>query len=162
MNQKLANDSASASTKGSTKTQRSSSGHGSLGRDGSVEGNRRAATILEVLGGLRTPSEAAEVLKISVTHYYVLERKALEPGRMGRPPKTPGPVDEEELAGLRAENEALRHELQVAGVRQEIAAVLPQVVATSAESLKKTTSAGHRGTRTCVKRSSSRHKPRRP
>jgi hypothetical protein len=129
----------------------------------------RLKAILGTISGDLTIAEASAELGICEQRFHVLRHgcleasvKALEPGRMGRPPKTPGPVDEEELAGLRAENEALRHELQVAGVRQEIAAVLPQVVATSAESLKKTTSAGHRGTRTCVKRSSSRHKPRRP
>jgi hypothetical protein len=129
----------------------------------------RLKAILGTMSGDMTIPQASATLGICPARFHALRHgclessvKALEPGRMGRPPKTPESVDAEELARLRAENESLRHELQVAGVRQEIAAVLPQVVATSAESLKKTTSAGHRGTRTCVKRSSSRHKPRRP
>lgn len=43
----------------------------------SAEAARRAAVILEVLGGVRGPGEAAELLGISAAHYYLLERKAL-------------------------------------------------------------------------------------
>jgi hypothetical protein len=42
-----------------------------------TEAQRRAAVILEVLAGVRTAPEAADALKISVNHYYLLERKAL-------------------------------------------------------------------------------------
>jgi hypothetical protein len=38
---------------------------------------RRAAVILEVLAGERTAQQGAEVLKISIQQYYLLERKAL-------------------------------------------------------------------------------------
>jgi hypothetical protein len=37
-----------------------------------------AAVILEVLAGMRTPREAAEVLSVSVSRYYALERRAVE------------------------------------------------------------------------------------
>ena len=39
---------------------------------------RSAALILEVLAGLRTPTEASEALGVSAMRYYVLERRALE------------------------------------------------------------------------------------
>jgi hypothetical protein len=42
------------------------------------QAQRFAATILEVLGGLRSPPEAAEVLGISLPRYYQLEARALE------------------------------------------------------------------------------------
>jgi hypothetical protein len=43
------------------------------------EGARRsAALILEVLAGLRTPSEASTALGVTTMRYYVLERRALE------------------------------------------------------------------------------------
>jgi hypothetical protein len=43
------------------------------------EGAKRSATlILEVLAGLRTPSEASTVLGVTAMRYYVLERRALE------------------------------------------------------------------------------------
>jgi hypothetical protein len=39
---------------------------------------RLAAVILEVLGGERTPGEAAQVLSTSVARYYALESRALD------------------------------------------------------------------------------------
>lgn len=39
---------------------------------------RSAALVLEVLAGLRTPSEASGALGITTMRYYVLERRALE------------------------------------------------------------------------------------
>ena len=42
------------------------------------EAQRLAATILEVLGGLRSPPEASQALSISLPRYYQLEARALE------------------------------------------------------------------------------------
>ena len=42
------------------------------------QAQRFAATILEVLGGLRSPPEAAEALAVSLPRYYQLEARALE------------------------------------------------------------------------------------
>jgi len=80
---------------------------------GSEEASRRAAAILEVLAGVRGPSEAAAALRISVNHYYLLERKALaglvsacEPQ-----PKGPrGPGIEQQLARLERELDECRRE----------------------------------------------------
>lgn len=44
---------------------------------GSVDAKRMAAAILEVLGGLRTPTDAATALGLSVPRYYQLETRAL-------------------------------------------------------------------------------------
>jgi hypothetical protein len=41
------------------------------------EAQRRAAVILEVLAGVRSASQGAAALGISVNHYYLLERQAL-------------------------------------------------------------------------------------
>ena len=47
-------------------------------RDGaSAKARRQAAAILEVLAGMRRPSEAAQVLGISLPRYYQLEQRAL-------------------------------------------------------------------------------------
>ena len=43
----------------------------------SPQARRQAATILEVLAGVRRPSEAAQVLEISLPRYYQLEQRAL-------------------------------------------------------------------------------------
>src|SRR5438046_1137093 len=46
-----------------------------IGEEGA---KRSAALILEVLAGLRTPSEASTALGVTAMRYYVLERRALE------------------------------------------------------------------------------------
>jgi hypothetical protein len=60
-------------------------------QDGSREAKRFAAAILEVLGGARPPSDAAQALGISLPRYYLLESRALsgllsacEPRPIGR------------------------------------------------------------------------------
>lgn len=45
--------------------------------NGTVDAKRMAAAILEVLGGLRTPTDAATALGLSVPRYYQLETRAL-------------------------------------------------------------------------------------
>ena len=84
-----------------------------LGKQGDPVANRRAAAILEVLAGEKLPSQAAGALGISVTHYYILERKALE-GLLAacqpRPQGRAGPSDEEKLARLERELERSRRE----------------------------------------------------
>ena len=42
------------------------------------EAKRKAAAVLEVLAGLRTPQQAAEGLAISLPGYYQLEGRALK------------------------------------------------------------------------------------
>lgn len=44
----------------------------------SPETRRRAAVILEVLAGVRTPASAAEALQIGPPRYYLLEQRALQ------------------------------------------------------------------------------------
>jgi hypothetical protein len=74
---------------------------------------RRAAVVLEVLGGAKSPSEAAEDLGIALPSYYVLEARALEglvdaclPRARGR-----GPGRAQGSSALQRENERLRREL---------------------------------------------------
>jgi hypothetical protein len=43
-----------------------------------IEAQRLAATILEVLAGVYTPTRAAEALSISLPRYYQLEARVLE------------------------------------------------------------------------------------
>jgi hypothetical protein len=50
----------------------------SVGRKASPEARRLAAAILEVLGGVRTTTGAAEVLACSLPRYYQLEARAVE------------------------------------------------------------------------------------
>jgi hypothetical protein len=66
---------------------------------GTSEANRRAVAVLEVLGGLRTPVDAAAALGITVPRYYQLETRALEgmvtalePRSLGKQPSLEGRV----------------------------------------------------------------------
>jgi hypothetical protein len=52
--------------------------HGAASFSGSAESKRLAAAILEVLAGVRTPTDAARALGTSVPRYYQLEQRALE------------------------------------------------------------------------------------
>ena len=44
---------------------------------GSRDARRFAAAILEVMAGIRTPTDAAAVLGITMQRYYILEKRAL-------------------------------------------------------------------------------------
>jgi hypothetical protein len=80
--------------------------------EGSREALRVAACVLEVLAGMRGPSEAATALGVSLVRYYQLEQRALaglvrgcEPLRRGRSGSPGG-----ELERLRRDNERLARE----------------------------------------------------
>jgi hypothetical protein len=112
MSDKSSRDGASAPTEGRRKRP-SRPSRSSLGIGTSTEANRRATAVLEVLGGLRTPSEAAQVLNISVTHYYVLERKALHGLLHGCEPRPKGPrapSTEKQLVTLKRQLERCQRE----------------------------------------------------
>ena len=84
-----------------------------LGQEQNGETKRRAAIVLEVLAGMRTPSEAASVLGLSVSCYYLLERKALQGllnGCQPQPNGSPGPGLERQLARLQKELDKSRQE----------------------------------------------------
>jgi hypothetical protein len=79
----------------------------------SKEAKRLAAAIFEVLAGLRTPTQAAEALTMSLTRYYQVETRALrglleacEPRPKGRQVNP-----DRELAAVRRENQRLLRDL---------------------------------------------------
>lgn len=78
-----------------------------------VEMRRRAAAVLEVLGGARTPADAAEALGISLPRYYLLEARALEGLVTSCEPRSRGRSNGEgrTLRALRQENDRLRQDL---------------------------------------------------
>ena len=57
---------------------------------GSQTARQRGAVILEVLGGMLRPSQAAKVLEVSVPRYYTLEKRALEGLLHACEPQDPG------------------------------------------------------------------------
>jgi hypothetical protein len=83
-----------------------------LGEGASSQARQQAAAILEVLAGVRTPTQAAEALGMSLVRYYVLEARAVhamllacEPRPVGRQKTTASA-----LASLRRECEQWRRE----------------------------------------------------
>jgi len=97
------------------KARRKRVGWSKLARpDPSDEARRVAAVILEVLGGARTPTQAAETLGVSVPRYYVLESRALEGFLKGCERRAKGPprIPEREIGRL--EREVKRLERQCA------------------------------------------------
>src|SRR6185437_9281700 len=82
------------------------------GTNASRDARKMAAVLLEVLAGLRTPVQAAEVLQVSLPRYYQLESRALagfvaacEARPKGRQPDTV------KLETLRRDNERLQRDL---------------------------------------------------
>jgi hypothetical protein len=74
---------------------------------------RRAAAVLEVLGGAKSPAEAAEGLGIALPSYYLLEARALEGLVTACEPKPRGrtPGEGKTFTALKRENERLRQDL---------------------------------------------------
>jgi hypothetical protein len=76
---------------------------------------RAAQAVLEVLSGLKGPTEGAEALSVSLQRYYVLETraleglvKALEPREKGKR----GPAVENRLEEMTRERDRMRSELE--------------------------------------------------
>lgn len=87
---------------------------GKLARRDSIsrDAKQRAAAILEVLGGLRTPTDAAQALSVSLPRYYLLEQTALEGLVAACEPKNRGPrvSASKQIARLEREVERLRRD----------------------------------------------------
>src|SRR5437867_13357590 len=74
---------------------------------------RSAAMILEVLAGLRTPSEASTALGVTTMRYYVLERRAPEGMVQAPQPRPTGKRRRPEDAPQEAGREKARLERQM-------------------------------------------------
>ena len=88
-------------------------GGAGLGKDAGHEAQRLAAAILEVLAGVRTPSQAAEGLGISLQRYFQIETRAMQALVAGCEPRPRGPgrSADQELAALKRQHERLQREL---------------------------------------------------
>lgn len=105
---------------------------------GSERAKQRLEVILETLAGKLTIREACDCLGIHEAMFHKLRAGVLqvglthlEPRPLGRPPRTVSP-EPEEVAALQERLEDLESELHLGKVREEIAHVLPHVVAPGA------------------------------
>lgn len=80
---------------------------------GTREANKLAVAILDVLAGARLPSQAAEVLGISLPRYYQLEQRALAAIVQSCEPRTKGPP-------RNPERKAAQLERQIGRLTQEL------------------------------------------
>ena len=83
-----------------------------LGQGASAQARQQAAALLEVLAGLRTPTQAAEALGVSLPRFYILENRAVQAILLACEPRTLGRqvTSESALAALRRECEQLRRD----------------------------------------------------
>src|SRR5712691_12970934 len=91
---------ASAAAARKKPTRSHNAGGVRLGQDDSAEARKRAALILEVLAGVRTPAQAATALGVSLPGYYQWESRGLRGLLAGceSKPRGPGRSLERELA----------------------------------------------------------------
>lgn len=100
---------SSSSGNGIPKAPRKPKGSHSV-QGGSSEANRLAVVILEVLAGVKTPTQAAADLGTSLPRYYQLETRALEGLVAALEPRPKGkqPLPANQIAALERELEAAR------------------------------------------------------
>src|SRR5260370_24292522 len=97
---------------GTRRSTRRSPGGATRGQEVGRDTRRQAAAILEVLAGVRTPTEAAEALGMSLPRYYQVESRALRGLVAACAPRPKGRQQsvENELAALKREIERWRRE----------------------------------------------------
>jgi len=83
-------------------------------RGGSPDARKLAAAILDVLGGMRTPSSAAEAVGVSLPRYYALESRAIEGLVKACEPRPKGRTvsADKELSALKKQVETLKRECE--------------------------------------------------
>lgn len=108
------------------KTKRPRAAHPACGSRQAVmtqattDARRRAAAVLEVLAGVRTPAQAAEAVGVSLPRYYLIELRAIGALVASCEPAPRGPQisDQRRIAALEREIAGLKRE---AGRQQALA-----------------------------------------
>jgi hypothetical protein len=98
---------------------------------GSPDARKVAAAILDVLGGMRTPTSAAQAVGISLPRYYALESRAIEGLVKACEPRPKGRTTspDKDLAGLKKQVEVLKRDCER---RQALLRVAQRTVGLSA------------------------------
>ena len=100
--------------------------------EGTDEARVRLKAILETLAGQLGITEAAARLGLTPQRVHMLREQALEAALaalatqpLGRPPSAPA-SEQEQIDGLRQENERLQRQVAASKLREEVALVLPR------------------------------------
>ena len=111
---------------------------------GSEMAKRRLATILKTMLGEVTVAEACSELGIGESRFHTLRNQwlqealaLLEPRRVGRPPKQEESDQTRQITQLEEAVKELEQQVDVAGVRREIAEILPHVASVAEPTGKK-------------------------
>ncbi len=89
--------------------------------------------MLETLEGVRTVGSATELLGICPAAFYKLRNRTLQEAVWGLEPRPVGrrgkerSESDDQIAGLEEENAALRRQVKILQVREEMAVALPNV-----------------------------------
>lgn len=107
-------DNSSAATGARNRSRRTATRPGPALHAGSAETKRLATAILEVLAGVRSPTDAAKTLESSLPRYYLLEQRALAGLLAACEPRAKGP-------GRSVERESAQLERALASSQRECA-----------------------------------------
>ena len=134
---------------------------------GSETAKQRLSMILKTMAGDVTVAEACNELGIRESRFHALRNQwlqealaLLEPRRVGRPPKPPASDETRQIAELEQVVKELEQQVDVAGVRREIAEILPHVARVADPTEKKTVARRHQRRRREARRSGHRRRPR--
>lgn len=125
---------------------------------GSRDARKTAQLVLEVLAGVRTPTEAAKDLGVSTTRYYGLETQALEGLVQACEPRDRGPRKRPDKRIAELEQQVASLEKECAR-RQALLRVAQRAVGVSAPASSKRKASGKKAE---VKRTPGKRKPKRP
>ena len=113
--------------------------------DGSERAKQRLQVILETIAGQLTIADACEQLGIGEAMFHRLRTEVLEAGLSCLEPKTVGRPrcttthEQQQLSAMAKRIAELETELNISGVREEIAQILPHVSQPDGTGVKKTT-----------------------
>jgi transposase-like protein len=105
--------------------------------EGDATAKARVKVVLETISGQVSVEEACRILAVSPSRFHELRETALSGAIQALSPRPPGrpaaPSEDPVVTALRRENAELRHDLEAARTRAELALAMPQLLRPMAE-----------------------------
>lgn len=140
---------SSQDVKRSREARSARGGRQAVVRQATSDARRRAAAVLEVLAGVRTPAQAAEAVGVSLPRYYLLEQRAIgglvaacEPAPRGPQANAQRRVAALEREIARLTREAGRHQALARAAQRTLGLAPPAVPRTPGKTAEKAASSG--------------------